>query len=216
MLNFNFRKPKIADNFKRNRYDISNPDTLAHEGYKIIVLDEGELAVDANQQPIDAGYTVSEEHINSLVNAINLELSDIVSQIAAVQGALSSKYGADNPPAILNAKAEEFVSTVYDNTSDNAGAVRIILKSSQYPNGVGYIKYKYNIRSGTTLYSDCVSELALIKLTDKVTVANLTSQGNLLKATVPGIGNEVDIEKNGAMFWEWKGIIEQKFIHFNF
>lgn len=62
MLNFNFRKPKIADNFKRNRYDISNPDTLAHEGYKIIVLDEGELAVDANQQPIDAGYTVSTDY----------------------------------------------------------------------------------------------------------------------------------------------------------
>ena len=49
---------------------------------------------------------------------------------------------------------------------------------------------------------------------DKVVVANLTSQGAYLKVSIPTYNNEVDIENNGAMYWTWKGIVEQKFIPF--
>ena len=214
MLDFNFRKPQIAEAFKRNRYDIQNPDTLAHEEFKIITLDEGELAKDSSGNPIDEGYTVSEGTINTLVGAINEEIGGLQTQIDEVNESLGAKFGPLNPPSMLQAQLETFVNTVNDNTGDTAGNVRIILKSSGFSNGFGYIKYKYDLRSGTTLYPNCVSELTLIKLMDKVVVANLTSQGGYLKVSIPTHNNEVDIENNGAMYWTWKGIVEQKFIPF--
>lgn len=214
MLDFNFRKPQIADAFKRNRYDIQNPDTLAHEEFKIITLDEGELAKDGSGNPIDEGYTVSEGTINTLVGAINGEIGSLQTQIDEIKEDLEQKFDRENPPSLLKAQLETFINTVYDNTGETAGNARIILKANEFPNGFGYIKYKYDLRSGTTLYPNCVSELTLIKLMDKVVAANLTSQGGYLKATIPGYDNEVDIEKDGAMYWTWKGIVEQKFIPF--
>ena len=213
MLNYNFRKPEIKDPLKRNRYDIQNPDTLEHESFKIITLDEGELKTE-NGQPVDEGYAIDESNMNDLVASINGEIGCLQNQIDEIKEELELKFDAENPPTVLQAQAETFVSTVYDNTSDSSGMARIMLKYSQFPNGFGYIKYKYDLRSGTTLYPNCESELTLIKLMDKVVVANLTSQGGYLKATIPASGNEVDIEKNGAMYWVWKGIIEQKFIPF--
>lgn len=71
---YSFSLPALADPLKRNRYEVTNAETLESEGHKILVLDEGSLALDDSGQPRNEGNPINIDTMNEFSTYLEGEL----------------------------------------------------------------------------------------------------------------------------------------------
>ena len=169
--------------------------------------DKTELSLKADKSTVDSlsATKADKSEMTSLLNtkADKTALATAQGQINALY---ANAYSSSNPPTKLKFSNESVVQTV------SAGdTTTLYLKYNEQMNGIGFIKIKYDIRSGTTFYGDQEGTIFYIRMGGRILVSTFNGNSYL---KVVGEYSQFTIENNGAMYWNWDSILEEGFIAF--
>ena len=169
--------------------------------------DKAELSSKADKSTVDSlsATKADKSEMTSLLNA-KADKTSLTALQTHVNDLFANAYSSSNPPVKLKFSRESVVQSV------SAGdTTTLYLKYKEQENGIGFIKIKYDIRSGTTFYGDQEGTIFYIRLGGTIVASNFNGNSYL---KVVGEYSQFTIENNGAMYWNWDSILEEGFIAF--
>lgn len=194
------------DNAKADKSTVNALNTTV-DALNTTKADKTELSLKADKSTVDSlsATKADKSEMTSLLNA-KADKTSLTALQTHVNDLFANAYSSSNPPVKLKFSRESVVQSV------SAGdTTTLYLKYKEQENGIGFIKIKYDIRSGTTFYGDQEGTIFYIRLGGTIVASNFNGNSYL---KVVGEYSQFTIENNGAMYWNWDSILEEGFIAF--